>query len=116
MQRVGLNLLIFPPLPRREADVCSPAPGTSGDDGGTEARQVFLPRRPTQGKTILLPHSSTAPTSPGGKKDPLCFLKSTLAFKDPPEIRPDRTLSRTTRSTAFFGPSNVVIFNLLPDF
>lgn len=41
MQRVGLNLLIFPPLPRREADVYSRAPGTSGDDGGTEARQVF---------------------------------------------------------------------------
>lgn len=63
---------------------------------GQRHGKYSCPGVPPRGKTILLPHSSTAPTSPEGKKDPLCFLKSNLAFKDPPEIRPDR--NRTVHS------------------
>lgn len=53
MWRVGLKLLIFPPLPRREADVYSRAPGTSRDDGGTEARQVFLVQASHPGEELF---------------------------------------------------------------
>lgn len=75
MQRVGLNLLIFPPLPRREADVYSRAPGASGRDGGTEARQVFLPRRPTQGNNYSAAAFIYSTHKPRRKKGPSVFSK-----------------------------------------
>lgn len=91
MQPVGLKLLIFPPLPRSQADVEEPS---SWDirgrwDGGTEARQVFLePGVPLSRKTIQLLHSCEAPTGPEGEKGPFCVL----AFSDPHRDRdgPDK--------------------------
>lgn len=50
MQPVGLKLLISPPLPRREADVHSRAPGASRDGGmvGQRHGKYSGTRRPTR--------------------------------------------------------------------
>lgn len=42
MQGVGLNLLIFPPLPQREEDVWPSFWDNNKACGGTQAREVFL--------------------------------------------------------------------------
>lgn len=42
MQGVGLKLLIFPPLPRREEDVWPGIWDNNKDCGGAEAREAFL--------------------------------------------------------------------------
>lgn len=94
MQPVGLKLLIFPPLPRREADACRQAPGTSRDGGmvGTEARQVFLDQAfPPRRKTIQLLHSSEAPTRPEGEKGPFLFSGIQRSPRD--RYGPDKKLS-----------------------
>lgn len=86
MQGVGLMLLIFPPLPRCEADVKPSIWDNNEDCGRTEAREAFLwtnihcnvaraqaSHLRARISCCCIHVGSEAPTSLWGQKEPLCL-------------------------------------------
>lgn len=101
MQGVGLNLLIFPPLPQCEEDVQPSIWDKNKDCGGTEAREAFLwknihryvaPDQPSYpgAKIYLLLHWwwiwSTHKLRAGKKTSSVSLTPAGIQGVSPPEI------------------------------